>query len=88
MTALNRCSCVIDFISREDLQEIFEPLLQDITKLVGEQVSKVLIKRMKDGHPGAHVVKASLTLSYFNAVSNRLLGYFLGGWIRRERLSP
>jgi phenylalanyl-tRNA synthetase beta subunit len=43
--------------NREMLHNIFQPLVTDIQKLVGEQVQKVQIKRLKERHPKTAIIK-------------------------------
>ena len=43
--------------SRDDVKKIFDPLINDIERLVEEQVNLVTVKRMSEGHPKATEVK-------------------------------
>jgi hypothetical protein len=43
--------------NREDVKEIFDPLVDDIKKLVAEQVSLVRAKRLSDRRPMAEQIK-------------------------------
>ena len=42
------------------MHDIFEPVFSNIDKLVGEQVNKVYIKRMKEKHSKGFDIKVSL----------------------------
>lgn len=50
----------------EALQEIFQPLIKDIQKLINDQVNLVIIKRLREGHPKAKEIKVSLTYERSN----------------------
>ncbi|KAI9748615.1 MAG: hypothetical protein M1835_001753 [Candelina submexicana] len=52
-------------MTEEALQEIFDPLLKDISKLVGEQVNQVLLKRIRDAHPKAAAIRAIFLVGGF-----------------------
>jgi len=46
--------------SSGDLKEIFDPLIDDIKRLVDEQVNLVQKKRISESHPKAGEIKVSL----------------------------
>jgi hypothetical protein len=43
----------------DDLKEIFDPLIDDIKRLVDEQVNLVQKKRLSESHPKADEIKVS-----------------------------
>lgn len=52
---------------RRALHDIFEPLIKDIDKLVGEQVDKVCIKRMRERHPKGFDIKVAFSTESYHA---------------------
>lgn len=40
-----------------DVKKIFQPLITDIERMVQDQVDRVKIKRMDQGHPKANKIK-------------------------------
>ena len=55
---------------RLDVKKIFDPLINDIERLVDEQVNLVKVKRMSDGHPKAKEIKVSWPWDLIRACSN------------------
>lgn len=56
-------------INGKVLHDIFEPIFQNIDKLVSEQVMKVRLKRMKDKHPNGYDIKAIFLVGGFGSSS-------------------
>ncbi|KAF4626672.1 hypothetical protein G7Y89_g11485 [Cudoniella acicularis] len=50
-----------------DVKAIFDPLIQDIERLVDEQVNLVTMKRVADGHPKADQIKAIFLVGGFGS---------------------
>ncbi|TVY30987.1 Heat shock 70 kDa protein [Lachnellula hyalina] len=54
-------------IKGDDAKKIFDPLINDIERLVEEQVNLVTVKRMSEGHPKATEVKAIFLVGGFGS---------------------
>jgi hypothetical protein len=52
---------------RRHLSGIFTPVIEEIDRLVGEQISKVQIKRMSQKHPKGDKIKAIFLVGGFGS---------------------
>ncbi len=43
--------------SRKDVKAIFDPLVNDIERLVDDQINLFLVNRLSEGHPKAEEIK-------------------------------
>jgi hypothetical protein len=53
---------MLNNIFRDQLYEIFEPIIFDIDRLVSDQITQVRLKRLSDQHPKAKEIAVSDTL--------------------------
>jgi hypothetical protein len=72
---------------RDDVKSIFDPLINDIERMVEEQVNLVTLKRMSEGHPKADQIKVCSPLLLIDDAFSDVIGDFSRGRIRIERVS-
>lgn len=44
---------------RRDLQEVFEPVFEEIDRLIKQQVNEVRLKRLADKHPKGETIRVT-----------------------------
>jgi len=75
-------------LNRNDLREIFQPVFEEIDKLVAQQVNEVRIKRMSLNHPkGAAIKVKQLWSDRLDRIGANMPGYLSGRRIWRELVS-
>ena len=70
-----------DSSTSDSVHQIFEPVINEIEKLVAEQADKVRVKRLTDNHPKGPDIKVRLVTCLIVFESSSFLGHFLGGRI-------
>jgi hypothetical protein len=53
---------ILNDSSRATLHEIFEPIINDIDRLVSEQISQARLKRVLERHPKGQEIKVNQNL--------------------------